>query len=340
MAYGDNHTGERISGILKSGSDLPDQVDDEAYKMSCENWIETLRLVGQKIDADHLMEGEDIEGIYDQRIPLGDGQYAIWNPVNRPWPLVIQADFYPDRLHLVIRQWSEVEFDDEETEKLAAYFAKHHPATMKSFDRYRRVSAELKEEERDIDPESYRMETCPFHGLPATPGTARWLLSVLENRCSWAADGSDCFPTPKGPTRGVMVTSFGMRREPLDDGKKFGMLQQINWDATWVTERVKRQALIVAGKHVVWWGKINDSHFKSDSRSLNHTAKGEMDELDKDVASHITGEITLARVMENEIVRQEKLGNDLAQVELTDIKRQLLHEKIKTRISRAKKRRT
>ena len=213
---------------------------------------------------------------HQDRFTLPDGRHALTGgPLL--WP--VRVGFFR-RLVLVLREWVEGEPSPELADVIRL--------DVKAL----RPEAERRHTDRPPSLDFVRGLWTDCYGLPPTPGTARWVRWVLYGL-------HDTPEPPKGPTQGVLVTSFMLtahrehiegigaltRKDAGDD-----IAHSLAYSSPWTTDEQKRSAIKAAQRHVRWWKKVvlkavNDGNLAHpDARRLNG-AKPNDPEMYADIAA-------------------------------------------------------
>jgi hypothetical protein len=166
------HDSLRITRVLNSGEDLPDQVIPRALRESTRQWM--------------LVNGTLHEGLL--RAPLPSGLFALYDPQQDPLYTRVRTEDSPDHVHVVLRQWVEVPPDSEDDTYKFARVLEANP-------RWLRTIAILQQSDPPPNAESVAA-ALRGDGLPFTPSVVQYAL--------WRLGRADKCP----PLRGGMVTTF------------------------------------------------------------------------------------------------------------------------------------
>ncbi len=262
---------------------MPSHICDLTMRRSCLNWLQEELLVTPNLSNFAVR--------FPVTFPVGNGLYARCSSF-RDWPYSVVGVMARSAVFLVVRQWVE---QPPETE-LAALIKTKSPwnsawemANMDIRQRYQEILREERTEAvfpllRHDAPAAYDLERdmiaqaqdcLALLGLPSTPGTAEYLLSKLP--------GCPFGKTPIGPTRGVIVTSYGLGgywrehvyKDEFRDHVSFNgdMCYQIGGSATWAVDSLMVSAVRQGRKHTKSWARhASDKDGiarKGDKRALN-----------------------------------------------------------------------
>lgn len=273
----------RLTEVLRSGERMPEHVCELTMRRSCLNWLQ-----------DELLVTPNLVGFkarFPVRFPIGNGLRAHCQSFQQ-WPYPVIGIMARSAVFLIVRQWVE---QPPETE-LAALIQNKRPwdsawkiAANDLRHRYEEISQGTRTEdlfpllrydakpaydlERDMITQA--QDCLALVGLPPTPGTAEYLLSKLP--------GCPFGKTPIGPTRGVVVTSYGLSGHWLEhvyqnehrnhisfDGD---MCCQIGGSATWAVDSLMTSAIRQGRRHKKMWAKHAEDNGgkarKGDKRALN-----------------------------------------------------------------------
>ena len=254
-----------LTEILPEGTipaNLPDHICYHTMKASCRNWLED----------SYLLIPEATQ--FPIRFPVGNGLIAQCNSED-DWPLkaVPLPKFTPIyAAFLVIRQWVEEPVGGQ---LVKAFNSTHwrtewNSAVIQISMRYDIVkmgfeTGLLTPEYLPIMRQSKSNIECVMTvmaqellsslGLPATPGTTKYLLSQIK--------GQPFDPAPSGPTIGALLTTIGIG-EYVDFGESFGdmaemcalrgdMAFQIAGSSRWTSDELKKRASKLVKAHTDKW---------------------------------------------------------------------------------------
>jgi hypothetical protein len=225
-------------GILDSGDPLPDHVGEDNMLRSCWSWID--------FDLDILAKGQPPALL---RVPLGAGLRTIPIPQHDwgLWPIPLEHSGYS--LAVVVRQWVE-ETPNPHIGRAIADLpawreALNHLAWIVN-DRNQRAAGSLwGDRQRRVAPFGGYVGCLRRYGLPATPGTVRWMLHQLF---------PDLVEETPGPTRGLLIQSFGLVPQvPSQSVLPVEMSTSVAGAGTWCTSGLQAESTRAAARHLAWW---------------------------------------------------------------------------------------
>ena len=201
----------RLAGPLIDGETLTDldHVGPAAMRRSCAAWL--TELLGPHAAP--------------TRVSLGVGLTTIPVAPCDPWPLPVENSEL--QILIAVRQWIEGAPDAALGRILR---------TLPAWSVARNLAAALPDEE-------HARAALAWCALPATPGTARFLLGELDAG----------FPRLPGPTRGLYVTSLGLAPREGRREAHGQLISQITGAAPWVNDTLRRRAIAVQNEHARWW---------------------------------------------------------------------------------------
>lgn len=231
----------KISRILASGDSLSRVrlCHFESLEASCLWWLLESEPVYRRV-AGSVPEAREIR----VPIPLGDGRFTeplpLWNLSAAPYPIpLLEADH---QIVIVLRQWVEGNPDPTFGSQLRELQAWDYAVKA-----CQRAVYSPGGWNREADPEEIALHL-RLLGLPSTPGTVSFLLHCAR---------PDRFPSVAGPTKGVLVTSFGLVPElsAWSCANHGEMVSQLTAHASWSNDELRRRALVLLHSHSQWWEK-------------------------------------------------------------------------------------
>lgn len=150
-------------------------------------------------------------------------------------------------------------------------------------------------------------------GLPATPGTALYLLSKI-------GEAEEALPT-----RGLLIKSFSIRRpEPYTDG----MITRMVYSVPWITRDILKQAQTKASEHNQWWAARSNRVYDAETRgnAINTNMRSYVELY---LAGTFTRPDFIAKACSDEVT---KLGHPLS-----DSEKRVVSQRVYAAISNAEK---
>lgn len=263
------------------------QVCEECRRRSCFAWLVT--------HPDARVDDEACR----ISLPVGEGRFTeAVHPTT--WPVPIRDSNH--NVEFVIRQWVE---------------ERPQPKLLKSLDRLpawkqtvARVQGELVFQDGGPEYETLYdglRRTLIQYGLPATPGTVDYLMyCVAPQLLDPFGDAAERAPAAaSGPTRGILVRSFGLEPRSLSATDHHDVVCEISFQPAWTIVEHRRSAVEVAGAHAEWVKDIRRRQIPQ--VDCRHGNGRKPDEMTADVERQIQGLLSPRDVVERAVER-EKAG--------------------------------
>lgn len=292
--------------------------------------------------------------------PTGNGSFAqCLGPTD--WPIGMMTPTPRTAVFLVLRQWIEDPPDERLVQLLKSHWRSQWQMAVSEMRwRYEATRssnwiANLLPLSRNFDPSEAASEiemleqardTLANLALPATPGSARYLLSALPGR--------PYGEMPAGPTQGVMVTSFGIGNHAVLQDisnashtvqmRRGDMAFQVAGSSLWITDDIERKIPQVVKNHQEFWKARcrTASTLDSDLRQLNKAQtveERELTDVDRDITLYLEkpDEMTRETVYARAYERYEREENRTPSDQQRDVIRRRIYAKIRRREGHSKK---